>query len=313
MVLITGGMGFIGLHTVRRFLDVGEDVVATRFRTVREPEFIQGEIGKRVKVEPLDLTAAHDVVDIVQKHKVDSIVHLAVPALGGLSAAEDFRVNMFGLINVLEAGRIGGVKRVSVASSGSIYTGMPGPFREDMLLPMIGRSPTESYKKAFEVLGQHYGDRTGMSVVILRITGIYGPLYHSMSNLPSRLCHAAAHGIAPNLAVRGGVPFEEDAQDLTYCKDCALGIQLVHSDAKQHTVYNIGGGRATSNGEMLAAARKLAAPGFVAEFQAGKGPSWRPEPYCDNTRAETEVGYKPQYDVDGAFKDYINWLKRFPN
>jgi UDP-glucose 4-epimerase len=239
-------------------------------------------------------------------------VHLAVPGLGALSPAEDFRVNMLGLINVLEAGRIGGVKRVSVASSGAVYTGVPGPFREDMLLPMIGRSPTESYKKAFEVLAQHYGDRTGMSVVILRITGIYGPLYHSMANLPSRLCHAAVKGAEPNLAARGGVPFEEDAQDLTYAKDCALGVQLVHSNAKQHTVYNIGGGRAVTNGDMMAAARKLAAPGFKGELQPGKGPTWRADPYCDNSRAESEVGYKPQFTIEQAFADYIGWLKTHP-
>jgi len=43
MVLITGGMGFIGLHTARRFLDAGEDVVVTQFRTRREPSFIESE------------------------------------------------------------------------------------------------------------------------------------------------------------------------------------------------------------------------------------------------------------------------------
>lgn len=311
MVLITGGMGFIGLHTVRRFLDAGEEVVATRFQTTREPEFLKGELGKRVQVVPLDLEATHDVIDVVQKYKVDSIVHLAVPGLGALSASEDYRMNMNGLINVLEAGRIGGVKRVSVASSGSVYTGVPGPFREDMPLPMVARSATEAYKKSFELLAQHYGDRTGMSVVILRITGIYGPLYHSMANLPSRLSHAAVKGVEPNLTARGGVPFEEDAQDLTYCKDCALGIQLVHSNAQQHRVYNIGGGRAVTNGEMVRATQK-AVPGFKATLQPGKGPAWRPDPYVDNSRAEAEVGYKPQYDLERAFAEYVDWLRKYP-
>ncbi len=308
MVLITGGMGFIGLHTARRFLDAGEDVVVTRYQTNREPDFIKDEIGKRVKVEQLDLSAGHDCVEVVRKHKVDSIVHLAVPGLGALSAAQDFSANMLGLINILEAGRLNGVKRVSIASSGSVYTGVPGPFKEDMHLPMVGRSATESYKKAFELIGQHYGDRTGMSVVILRITGIYGPLYHSMANLPSRLCHAAVRGTTPNLAARGGVPYEEDGQDLTYCKDCALGIQLVHTNAKQHRVYNVGGGRAITNGEMVRAAAK-AVPGFQAQLQPGKGPNWRPDPYVDNARAEAEVGYKPQFDVDKAFDDYVGWLR----
>ena len=45
MILITGGMGFIGLHTTRRFLDAGEEVMLTRFNAVREPEFLQDEWG----------------------------------------------------------------------------------------------------------------------------------------------------------------------------------------------------------------------------------------------------------------------------
>ena len=106
MILITGGLGFIGLHTARRFLDVGEQVVLTQFRVRREPDFIKDEIGKRVFIERLDVTSAHDVIDVVRKHKVNGIVHLAVPALAALSAAEDYRVNVMGFLNIWEAARL---------------------------------------------------------------------------------------------------------------------------------------------------------------------------------------------------------------
>src|SRR6059036_1590197 len=111
MILITGGMGFIGLHTARRFLDAGEEVVITQFSTRREPDFIKDEIGKRVTVERLDVTNTLETIDLVRRHKVTGIVHLAVPGLAALSAAEDYRVNMMGLLNVLEAARLGDVKR----------------------------------------------------------------------------------------------------------------------------------------------------------------------------------------------------------
>jgi len=101
MILIIGGMGFIGLHTARRFLDAGENVVITQFQTRREPDFIKDEIGKRVIVERLDVTSGNELMDIVRKHKVTGIVDLVAPALGALSPGEDFRVNMLGLINVL--------------------------------------------------------------------------------------------------------------------------------------------------------------------------------------------------------------------
>ena len=102
MILITGGMGFIGLHTARRFLDAGESVVITQFTQRREPDFIKDEIGKRVIIERLDVTSVHDAIEVVRKHKVTGIIHLAVPGLAALTPAEDYRVNMQGFINVLE-------------------------------------------------------------------------------------------------------------------------------------------------------------------------------------------------------------------
>ena len=54
--LITGGMGFIGLHTARAFLDAGEDVVMTYFQTWREPSFMKDEYHKRVQIEQVDVT-----------------------------------------------------------------------------------------------------------------------------------------------------------------------------------------------------------------------------------------------------------------
>src|SRR5207302_4234278 len=104
MILITGGLGFIGLHTARRFVDAGEKVVLTHYRVRREPDFIKAEIGKSVFIEPLDVTSAHDAIDLARKHKVTGIVHLAVPGLNALSAAEDYRVNVTGWLNILEAG-----------------------------------------------------------------------------------------------------------------------------------------------------------------------------------------------------------------
>ena len=83
MQLITGGMGFIGLHAARAFLDAGEEVVLTQYRNAREPAFLKGEFGKRVHVEQVDLTSAHAVIDVVRKYDLNGIVHLAAPPVVG--------------------------------------------------------------------------------------------------------------------------------------------------------------------------------------------------------------------------------------
>ena len=92
MILVTGGLGFIGLHTARALLDVGETCVLTQYRVAREPDFIKDEVGKRVFVEQLDVTDTDSFMAIGKKHKIDGIVHLAVPVDDAALALEDVRV-----------------------------------------------------------------------------------------------------------------------------------------------------------------------------------------------------------------------------
>jgi UDP-glucose 4-epimerase len=91
MILVTGAFGFIGAHAARALIDAGEDVIATRFRTSALPDFLTPHLGARLSVEPLDLTSPHDVIDVVRRQKIDSVVHLASPAIGALTSAEDYR------------------------------------------------------------------------------------------------------------------------------------------------------------------------------------------------------------------------------
>lgn len=314
MILITGGLGFIGLHTARRFLDVGEDVVLTQYRVRREPDFIKGEIGTRAFIERLDVTSGHDVIDLVRRRKVTGVVHLAVPGLGALSAAEDYRVNIIGFLNVLEAARLSDVRRMTLASSVAVYAGLSqGPFREDVLLPVNSSNPTEAFKKAMEILGMHYASRTGLEVVALRIGSPYGPLYHTLAAPSSRMCHAAVKGLPADFSgSRGGVPYEEDEAGTFYVKDCALAIQLLQmADKLSHRIYNISGDGPIKYRE-FAQAVKMAVPTAQISLKPGHSPRLRPNAYMDVTRVKEEVGYRPQYDLERGVVEYIDWLRANP-
>jgi len=307
-ILVTGGLGFIGLHTARHLLDSGEDLVLTQFRVARAPDFIKDEFGKRAFIEQLDVQNYDNLMEIGKKHKIDKILHLAVPGLGALNPADDFRTNMNGLLNILEAAKAWEVKRLGLASSNAIYTGEnEGPFKEDMKLrvQMTTVNPTEAYKKAFEVLGSHYAQRTGMDIIMLRIAGIYGPLYHSMANLPSRLTHAAVKGEAPVLR---GNEFEEDGNDMCYVKDCAQGLsKLMTAESLPNKIYNVGAGRETKNKELVAAIKAII-PNADLPLKEG-GSANRTNAYGDITRARQDVGYEPQFPIDKAIADYVGWLR----
>ena len=310
MILITGGLGFIGLHTARRFLDVGEPVVLSQYRVRREPDFIKAEIGKRAFIETLDVTSANDVIEVVRKHKVTGIVHLAVPGLGALSAAEDYRINVMGFLNVLEAARSFDVRRVSLASSVAVYAGLAeGPFRENALVPVQSGNPTEAFKKALEILGLHFASRTNLEVVALRIGTPFGPLYHSLAAPTSRIIHAAAKGVPADFAgARGAAPHQEDDTGAFYVKDCARAIQLVQmADKLSQRIFNISSEAPMKYREFVAAVKKVV-PSAQIDLPPGHGPRNRPNAYLDINRLKQEVGYQPEYTIERAVEEYIDWL-----
>jgi UDP-glucose 4-epimerase len=96
---------------------------------------------------------------------------------------------------------------------------------------------------------------------------------------------------------------------MCYVKDCAQGIQLLTLTEKlPHNIYNVGSGRATTNGELLAAVKK-AVPMCVLEIKAGRSPRWRRDVYMDISRIKADTGYEPRYTVETGVQDYAAWLQ----
>jgi UDP-glucose 4-epimerase len=267
-ILITGGLGFIGLHTARAFLDAGHDVVCTQYSVRREPEFLAGAWGKRAFIEQLDVADAEAWQAVGRRHKIHGIVHLAAPSYGPQgpkegSAGLELSGNLKGLVNVLECADQWGVRRLSIA----VYAGVPaGPFREDMALRPIATHTTEAYKKTYEIVASYHAQEVGLDYVALRIAGIYGPVHHSRYHQITRLALAALAGQTtdPEREV-----YADDATDYCYVKDCADAIvALQTAESLPNSVYNIGAGRETTNGE-VADAINAAVPGAKLSLKPG--------------------------------------------
>ena len=308
VILVTGGLGFIGLHTGRALIDLGEDVVLTQYRVAREPDFIKPDLGKHAFVEQLDVADADGFERIGAKYPITGIVHMAVPGLNALNAADDYRTNMNGLLNCLQYAEKWEVKRITVASSNTVYTGVKEiPEREDIPLSMAPNGPTEAFKKAFEILGTQYANRTGLSYANLRISGIWGPLYHSMMNLQSRLVHAAVHGRDFDPGPRGPA-FAGAGHDITYVKDTGKGCAMVQlAETLNHKTYNVSSGRPTINHEFVAAIQKVI-PEFDPKLPDNPNGA-APVNYQDLTRVREEIGFEPDWDTERAVADYIAWLR----
>jgi len=149
VILVTGGLGFIGTHVARGLLDQGESVLLTRYRRTEVPSFLD---DARVAIEPVDMTDRQAVLELGRKYDVKAIVHL-----GGVMPSPDdyigaFRANDQALLTVFEAAREWGVRRVGVASAIGVYAGVDAmPWREDAPMPLASPHPIPAAKKVNEI------------------------------------------------------------------------------------------------------------------------------------------------------------------
>ncbi|WP_406405069.1 NAD-dependent epimerase/dehydratase family protein [Streptomyces sp. NBC_01643] len=309
MILVTGGLGFIGSHTVRALLDLGEDCVVVQ-RHARELPAVLA--GARVEVEQADVTDRDALLAIGHRHDITGIVHLAgsypwppVPD----APVEATRQALGGLLNIAQAAQEWGVRRLGVASTIGVYFGATdhGPLREDAPLPMSARVSIPTFKKVGELLGGFLADTTGIDIVNYRVSGTWGPLGHPDPFFAApALIHAAARGTAPDLSDLVGPAFAEDGLDLNYVKDTGRAIALLQLAGKlNHRTYNVGSGRATTNAQLIEAIKKVVPDARVGLPTGGDAPHL----VLDISRLQEDTGYQAEYDTERAVSDYIAWLR----
>jgi UDP-glucose 4-epimerase len=309
MILVTGGSGFIGSHTVAALAELGEECVAVQRRPAGTPAGLR---GAPVAVEQVDVTDLRALLDVGTRHRITGIVHLAgsMPwPPGPEEPVEAARTALGGLLNIVRAAGEWGVARLGIASTIGVYGGVTadGPLREDLPLPMTSVHVIPAFKKIGELLADHLADATGTDIVNYRISAVWGPRGHVRDPFfaAPRLVHAAAAGTEPDLSSMHAPPFAEDAIDLCYVTDCARAIALLQLvDRLNHRTYNVASGRATSNAEVIDAIRRVVPEARVALPTGGAGRST----HLDITRLREDTGYRPRYATDVAVADYLAWL-----
>jgi UDP-glucose 4-epimerase len=312
MILVTGGLGSIGSHTARALLDLGESVVLTAHRSTRLPEYLANEPGGRVVVEPLDTTDEAGFLDIGKRHEITGIVHLAAARYDLPDPVEYLRADTLGLLNALKAATVWGVRRFSVASSIAAYLGVDEvPLREDAPLPVVAAHQIPVFKKTAELFAALVGESAGFDAVSLRIGTIWGPLGppdNPFTPLP-RLLSAAVWGQDPDLTPPRPSAYAEDGTDLCYVKDCGRAIALLMlAERLNHRIYNVSSGRLVRYREVVASIN-AAVPGANLSLPEGRNPGRPPDNYLDTTRLRADTGFRPEYDVERAAADYVDWLR----
>jgi UDP-glucose 4-epimerase len=319
MILIIGGLGFVGANTARALLDIGEDCVLTQHRNTHVPAFLRDHVGKRIFIEPLDILNSDALRRLGRKYTFTGIIHLAsggLPAGPEASAFElvkDVQDTLTTIAAVVQAAHEWNVKRVTIASAPVVYNGIGElPWRDDQLLPMTAAFSMEVTKKCGEIVSSYLSLHMQIECVEMRLAAMYGPNYDpTRSSLVGRLVHAAARGAQPNLeGMHFGSIYADDGGDQCYIKDAARGIALLQTaDKISQPVYNISSGYPTSNQAIVDAVRQVV-PEFEVELPPGHMPG-APEDlwYFDIAKLQEDTGYIPQFTIETGVADYIDWLR----
>jgi UDP-glucose 4-epimerase len=305
-ILITGGAGFIGLALAEAIAARGETAVAF---DLSFPDDVRP--SPRLQLVPGDVTDAAGVIAAVRSHGVDRIIHAA--AIVGIAPAVQMattvvRVNVEGSINVFEAARILGVRRVIHISSEEVYGRYATPtVNEDS--PTFPPTVYGASKLATEHFGRAWRAMHGLDMINLRIGWIYG-LRLPRARVPKILVDAAVRGEALHLAEGG-----DSRMDHTYVDDIVDGT-LAALDHRDHPfdTYNLATGTAPSVHEMIAILREIV-PG--ARISAGDGEIKHPggidmprKGALDISRAAKVFGFRPRYDLRAGLEAYVRGQRR---
>ncbi len=174
-IVVTGGAGFIASHIVDAYIADGHAVAVIDNLSSGKRKFI----NPKAKFYQADIRDKKDLETILQTEKPEVINHHAAQISVRCSVEDpqnDAEVNIFGLLNLLEAGRKSGLKKVIFASSGGVVYGEAKtlPTAEDYV-PLLPISPYGISKLTSEYYLNYFYNNYGIKYVALRYANVYGP------------------------------------------------------------------------------------------------------------------------------------------
>ena len=306
-ILVTGASGWLGSEIVKSLLQRGDAVIATDL-TISPQVHALGTTHPKLATVPADLGEWHQVLRLLRDHQPDAIIHAAA-VVGVIQCAnipiKSLRVNVEGSINLFEAMTLTGIKRVVHISTEETY----GDFNTEVINEDHPQNPTSVYgatKLAVEHFGRIYSRDHGLECINVRTCWVYGPHLPRM-RVPRTFVEAALKGEAHHLPEGSDL-----AVDQVYITDTVAGA-LLALDKSQHRFdsYNIATGAAPTIADVADAVNRVI-PGSRITVSStgpykhgGKVLSAR-KGALDITRARSELGYAPQYDLQKGIEATID-------
>lgn len=311
-IVVTGASGFIGAALVKALAARGDEVVG--FDIVLGPE-LTALCGRHAKVraEQGDISEWHQVANLLRDARPDAVIHCA--AIVGVIASADapfatMRVNIGGALNLLEAMRLFGVRRLINLSTEEVY----GHFRDARITedhPCLPVMPYGISKFAVEQLSRDYRRNHGIDAIHARTCWVYGPGL-PRERVPKTVIDAAVEGRALHVAAGGDFKVDQ-----VHIDDLVSGLlAILDKPEHRYDAYHLTSGEAHSLFEVVEIVKELV-PGAQlsigpGQFRFGDRIEVVRKGALDNSRARAEFGYVPKYPIRAGLAAYIESRRAGP-
>jgi UDP-glucose 4-epimerase len=321
-VLVTGGAGYIGSHTVAVLRQRGDFVVVLDSL----------ELGHREALGDTPLVVGHTrdgalVKQVLGDHRLEAVIHFAAYKAAGESMqlpAKYFDNNVHGSLCLLEAARQAGVRRFVFSSTAAVYgTPQSLPVREDA--PLHPENPYGESKLLVEQMLKWFDACHGLRSVALRYFNAAGAALDGENGEDPRfvqnlipLVMKAATRRAPKVSVFGTnypTPDGTGIRDYIHVLDLAEAHARALDFLDQHDrseVVNLGTGQGASVLEVLQAARRFSHVEIPVEM-APRRPGDPAAVWADNSKARAVLGWQPRYGLNDIIETAWRWHSRHPD
>lgn len=305
--VVTGGAGFIGSNLVDALLEEGHEVVAIDNLSTGRRSNLAGALARGARLVELDICDRQALLEAFGEARPEVVFHLAAQIDVRKSTADpayDARVNVEGTINVLEAARATGTRRVVNSSTGGAIYGegqiLPAP--EDH--PVAPEAPYGQSKFAAEGYCELFRRLHGLSTISLRYGNVYGPRQDPLgeAGVIAIFCGRLVAGERPTVYGDG-----HQTRDYVYVGD-VVEANLLAANCEATGAFNIGTGVETSVLELI----KALAPHAHAPFEPEYAPPRLGEVRhiaLDSSRAARELGWQARTTLAEGLEKTLSAVK----
>jgi UDP-glucuronate 4-epimerase len=315
--LVTGAAGFIGSKVSQMLLAEGHSVVGVDNMNnaydvrLKEWRLAQLRDQQNFRFDCLDITNRERLRDLFEKYNTSTggtlaaVINLAARAGVRPSVADPwayFETNTTGTLNLLELCKEFAVPKFILSSTSSLYgkdNEMPWQEDQNTNLPL---SPYAASKKAAEVLCHTYHYLYGLDVTIFRYFTVYGPAGRPDMSL-FRFVQWISEG-RPVVIFGDG----KQSRDFTYIDDIARGT-ILGCQSVGYDVINLGSDEPTVLMDAIHLIEELVGKKALLKFETRHAAD-TPASWADNSKAQSILGWKPNYDFAKGVEALVTWYNR---